>query len=242
LYLLLPSVLFTTPTLYFFLHITFLDGNNIWWGNIEYGYSGIYFSIIVSLMVFFGVYYTLHLLIVSFLCGKIMETEVSLRPFHEDGCNGLESLGLFILYLWGFAISLAAAIFVTLKFGYMGVEKQMYIWILSLMAVFCIPIIAIYPLYKSIVSAYTYRRNRLAKLEKRISTSIEKLDNNINKMTNKEFIEESDIYEKLMVLHKSIHEMNLWPFDVKVLISAIFVYILQALLIAKEVVSNINQL
>ncbi|WP_421900629.1 hypothetical protein [Maridesulfovibrio sp.] len=231
---------FSVLSLFFFvdLYKEFTTVN--WWGNHHYGVAGLLFSFIIQWMVFFGVYYVLHIAISSLMLGRIMEIDISLRPFHEDGCNGLEPLGVIVVYFWGFAICLAGAVFVALRFGYLGIEDQVFTWLIALLGVLCIPMIAVYPLYKSIQAVYKYRRYKLARLDSKISSVLDDLDSGLTGASDDELVKQTEVFEKLSSVHKVMYSINMWPFDVKVLVGAILVYFAQAFFILKQVAEKVT--
>ena len=231
--------LFSVLSYLFFLGLYEAKITENWWGNCAHGNSGLLFSYIILWMVFFGVYFVLHIAISSLMLGRIMEIDISLRPFHEDGCNGLEPLGVIVVYLWGFAICLAGAVFVALRFGYLGIENQIFTWLIALLGVLCIPMIAVYPLYKSIQAVYKYRRYKLARLDSKISSVLDDLDSGLTGASDDELVQRTEVFEKLSSVHKVMYSINMWPFDVKVLVGAILVYFAQAFFILKQVAENV---
>jgi len=235
-----PAV-FSAFAFLFFNDLYSGDATVRWWGNHHYGISGCLFSYIIYAMVLFGLFFVLHIAISSLMLGRIMEIDISLRPFHEDGCNGLEPLGIIVVYLWGFAICLAGAVFVALHFGYQGIENQIFTWLIALLGVLCVPMIAIYPLYKSIQAVYKYRRFKLARLDSKISAVLDDLDSGLTGSTDDELVKRTELFEKLSSVYKVLYSINMWPFDVKVLVGAILVYFAQAIFILNQIAMKIMQ-
>ncbi len=121
-----------------------------WWGNQNYGIAGLVFSIIVGGMVFSVLWGSVILVFGSLMLARLMRRPVRLRPFHQDGCNGLAPLGRQIFLLWWVAFFGGVAIYITLQFGYLKVEENPVIWLLAAFGSLAIPTIAIIPLYASL--------------------------------------------------------------------------------------------
>ena len=237
-YFYLLPMIFSAYAFSFFMDIYYSNETQLWWGNVRYGYGGLLFSLIIFSMVFAGTYYIQYVLLASTMLGKLMSNDIAPELFHEDGCNGLEPLGVLIVYLWGFAISLALAVYVTVHFGYLGLEARAFVWIIALFATFSIPFVAIYPLFMSLRSMYRYRRTKLKMAKTLLLRELSQIEKSVEEEGGVGSLTQLEGFEKLAILYESIHGINLWPFDVRVLLGAVIIYFLQALVIIIKIISD----
>jgi hypothetical protein len=136
--------------LWFFFALVDDPKYEYWWGSKSHGHAGFAFSIIAGLMVYYGVEGFILVSFGALAVSRIFQRGLTLKPFHPDGCNGLNPVGTLIFLLWAFSVAGSGAIFITLFFGYLGVENTDSVRTLALLGTLALPFIAIVPFFAAV--------------------------------------------------------------------------------------------
>lgn len=220
----------------FFIFIGFTRGENfiMWWGNVEYGWAGIYFALIIFVMLYHG----LFILYISYLfvifIRDLMKFHIKLRPFHPDNCNGYKPLGNIILILFGLSIVVAIAVFIVLFLGFLDLQKTVFIWFLIMGCLGLTPLLLLLPSY-FVVSKLKAEKNKLLQI-------IERRMNQITGELEKQLIDDEGVgyHDKIDDLLKvkdsfSIYnDITVWPYNIKLIQTIVLTYILQIALLLYE--------
>lgn len=220
----LLSLALAVLAFFFFIRFFLLAQYDHWWGNVEFGYSGIYMSISVSLMTYYGTQVMIHLIIGSLMYERILREGLQPRLFHADRCNGLLPLGNLIFLSWLLALLLAAAITITIFLGYLGIEKQIFVWVLAVLGLITIPSIAIVPLAASTLALHRIKRSKLSDLETMLQSMFEDLEQHIKHHRADDALAIVDKISKLRGAYDVVYKMNMWPFNTKALGLVISIY------------------
>jgi hypothetical protein len=220
-----------------FLHLHHSPQLAFWWGSEKYGSAGLVFSVAVGAMVFSVLWGSVILIFGSLMLARIMRLPVRLRPFHHDGCNGLAPLGRQIFLLWWVAAAGGLAIFITLQFGYLGVQKNPIIWLLAALGTLAIPAIAIIPLYASLQAVRKVQSASLRCLGRLLNDKINTADaavRNGKASTARNILSEMGHVQGIFDIYK---ETNVWPFNTRALTIIVGATLLQFALTFHEIYS-----
>jgi hypothetical protein len=221
----------------FFVYLHFSAQYAFWWGNRLHGAAGLAFAVMVGAMVFAVVWGSLLLVFGSLMLARVISLPIDLRPFHPDGCNGLAPLGKQIFLLWSNAMVGGLAIYVTLRFGYLGVEHTPVAWILAIIGTVVIPAIAVVPLFASLRAVkmvqQKYLRHLGAFLNERLQQADAAIQNAKLDEANK-FIGQLENAKKLFEIYKTA---NVWPFNTRALTLIVLINVVQIVLTAKQLLS-----
>jgi hypothetical protein len=166
-----------------------------------------------------------------------MSLPMDLRPFHPDGCNGLAPLGKQIFLLWSNALVGGLAIYVTLRFGYLGVERTPIVWILAIIGTMIIPAIAVVPLFASLRAVKKVQQKYLNHLGVFLNDRLQLADGAIQNGNLDEadkFIGQLENAKKLFEIYKTA---NVWPFNTRALTLIVLINAVQIVLTAKQLLS-----
>lgn len=205
-----------------------------WWGSHKHGIAGFVFAVMVGAMVFSLVWGSLLLVFGSLMLARIISMPIELRSFHADGCNGLEPLGRQIFLLWSNALIGGLAIYVTLRSGYLGVERTPIVWILAMIGTLTIPAIAIVPLLASLRAVKKVQQQYLQHLGIFLNRRLQQADAAIqsdNLGEAEKIIGQLDSVRKLFEIYKTA---NVWPFNSRALTVIVVINAVQIALTAKQ--------
>lgn len=225
--ILVGSIIVGIITGMIFFRFFYFDIYTQWWGNIKFGYVGLYFVIVEMVVLFFCVQAAFLLIISSKLYIKIIKGGFYPKIYHADQSNGLGSLGSLILVKWLIAICAVLCGFIVLYFGYMELEKTAITAIAIVIITFTVPIIAILPLLSSLKEIRKIKTTKLKKFGLLLNNNLESIekhidDNEMGKANNllSSFIETKELFS-------SINQMNVFPFNPKALASVLVAYSFQ---------------
>jgi len=220
----------------FYLFIGMYDapGQQGWWGNSRYGIAGLVFAVIIGAMVFSLLWGGYILTMGSIMLSRIVRLPMSLRPFHQDGCNGLAPLGKQILLLWWVALSGGAAIYVTLRLGYLGIERTPLIRLLAVVGSAMIPAIAILPLYASLKSIQEIQNSSLEHLGPLLNNLLLEANSAVREQNFEVAKGAISRINELKELFEIVKSANVWPFNPKALTIVATANVIQIALTAKE--------
>lgn len=224
------SLVLALFTFAIFYYLSVAASHVHWWGHSNYGYAGVAFALAAALMVYWGSRAVMLMGMGSVMLARIIRFPLKLRPFHPDGCNGLAPLGRQIINLWLFALVLAFAIYVTLSFGYLGVEKTVTVWVLALMGTLMIPALAVFPLLAALKSIHEARRGRLAHFESVLHNLLDEVEQASVERNYGQAIESVTRMKDIEAAHTIINTANVWPFNPRALMSILVVNAVQIVL------------
>ena len=224
-----------------FFHLSSLDKNQHWWGYKDYGNAGLSLSIVEGFMVYWGSNTMVVLGVGSLLLARLMSYPLKLRPFHSDGCNGLAPLGYQIVLLWLFALALAMAIYVTLKFGYLGIESTFVVWVIAALGTITIPTLAILPLMASLKSIQEARLDRLAGFEYLLEDLLDKTLDAVKSGHCEDALKSVGQMNGIQSAHEVINAANVWPFNPKALAGILLVNVIQVIFTAHELINLLTK-
>ncbi len=203
-----------------------------WWGNINYGWAGIFLAFLIGFMI----YHALYILYISYLfvrfIKEMMSINIKLRPFHPDACNGYLPLGNIIFILFGLSIVVAIAVFIVIYLGFLDLQKTVFIWVLILGCLTLTPILLLLPSY--------YVVSKLKSEKKKLLLIIERRMNQITEELEKQLIDEkniANIMDELLKIKESFsiyNEISIWPFNIRLVQTIVLSYILQIALLLIE--------
>jgi hypothetical protein len=205
-----------------------------WWGSGDYGFAGLVFAVIVGAMVYSVVWAAILLVYGSLMLARLVRLPIELQPFHRDGCNGFAPLGRQIIRLWLTALFGGAAIFVTLRFGYLGVERTPVVWVLATFGSLAIPAIAILPLVQSLRALRRAQYRNLERLGVWLNRNLSEVDSAVRKGEFAEANSLLDSLNKVKDLFELYKTTNIWPFNPKALALILTINFAQLLLTAKQ--------
>lgn len=230
------SFVLAVITVLIFYYIASDSDNSDWWGYSAYGKGGVVFAVIEGFMVYWGSRTIILMGMGSLMLAKFIDHPITLRPFHPDGCNGLAPLGRQIIFLWLFALSLAFAIYVTLSFGYLGIEKKLIVWILAALGTIMIPALAVWPLMASLRAIQSAQRLRLAHFEKILNSLLDNTEQLVQSNQCDQAMQTVEQMNGIQAAHTVINSANVWPFNPRALVGIMIVNIVQIILTLKELV------
>jgi hypothetical protein len=234
------SLLAASIVFLFFLHLTRAQAHLGWWGDQHYGYAGVVFALLEMLMVYWGSQTVIVLGIGSVMLSRLMRGPLALRPFHEDGCNGLSPLGTQIVLLWLFALVLALAIFVVVRLGYLGIEHTMVGWLLAASGTLTIPALAILPLLAALGAIQRARRIQLAGFDRILSGLLHEAQQAAGEGRVDDAAKAVEQMEAIRPARGVIDEANAWPFNPRALAGILTANVIQIVLTAHELVNAFN--
>jgi hypothetical protein len=235
----LLSVVLAAGTLLFFLHLREDPSLSRWWGSAAHGQAGLVFAGIEFVMVYCATQGLFLIIGASLMIAVSFGRGLQLRPFHPDGCNGLSSIGTVIFLLWTFALLLAAAIFVTMYLGYLGLEKTQLAWALAILATLAVPFAAIVPLAAAVRSTMRARESQLRELEPLLQDMFARAVAAAQRGEDQQWQAVSDRLGKLQELYGVLTAMNIWPFNPRALTLIMTAYGVQALITLHEFVGSV---
>lgn len=223
--------------LWFFLSLVDDSEYQYWWGSKNHGYAGVVFSIIAGLMVYYGVQGFILVSSGALAISRIFQRGLTLKPFHPDGCNGLNSIGTLIFLLWAFSVAGAGSIFITIFFGYLGVENTNSVRMLALLGTLALPFIAIVPFFAAVRAVQNAQQEILRAIGSALNDTFR---DNISQWISQNNEDVLSRGSKLQDTFKTIREVNIWPFNTRALFIVISVYGIQAVLIVKQLLDSIQ--
>lgn len=210
-----------------------------WWGNPRYGPAGIMLAFGVSVVIFYGMHALYMLAVAQYSIGRLVSNGVHLRPFHPDGCNGFGKLGNLLLLLLLMCVFCAAAAWIAIWHGYLGIQDFPGIWLAALGIVIFLPIIVIYPLVHVSTEVRKAQLLRLAPIEQVLNSQLRGIEDGLGerdavgaKLENMKGVQDSHL------LAKGIYETSVFPFNRKVASVLSVGYILQAAALAGEIIGK----
>lgn len=233
----LVSLTFAILVILVFLQLHLRTDLSYWWGSEYHGRAGIVFALIEGITVYFGSQAILQITWGSFMLARLFSRGLTLRPFHPDGCNGLEPLGRQIFILWVFAICLSTEIIVTLFLGYLGIEHTQVSWLLALFVTLCLPVIAIIPLLAAVRAIYRARASELRKLESGLMKMYKRARDAIASDSGNTTIAMLSSLNDLLGTFVVVRDANVWPFNPKALTLVVVIFGLQVVLTASQLLS-----
>jgi hypothetical protein len=219
------------------VHLSRLDSTTFWWGHHGYGIAGAVYAVMAAFVVFGMLWGTIIMVYGSLMLTRLMSLPIELRPFHRDNCNGLAPLGRQIMLLWSNALLGGLAIFVTLRLGYVGIERSPFVWALALCGTIAIPTIAVLPLYASLGAV---KKAQGAKLDRLIVSLDRCLSQSEAAMGHDDLARADATMEglgKLQGLFDIYRTVNVWPFNPRALTLIVCLNVLQVALTVKELYS-----
>lgn len=220
-----------------FFKLSSLETHRDWWGYIDYGCTGYILALIEGIMVYEGSKVITSLGFGSFMLSRFIRRHpLKLRPFHPDGCNGLTPFGHQVLFLWLVALALIFSIYVTLKFGYLDVEKTVVVWIIAVFGTLVIPALAIFPLIASLLSIQNARLDRMSGLENILESLLDQTLEYVKQGRSTEALATEEKMNKIKSMREVIHSANIWPFNSKMLVGVFLVNVIQVILTANEII------
>lgn len=220
-----------------FIEFVYDDKYYQWWGSINHGISGILFSLFVGLMVFLGSLAAFQLLYIARMITALMRRSFSFRPFHRDGCSGLQYFGQLVLFLWADAIFSLLCVYLVFRVGYLGIVSHPVIWVMGIIASIVVPFIAFVPIYFASRQLQRLKVQELGRLEIAISRRYNRL---MQSEENQETCISDSNNERLSEListHETVRHMNIWPFNRGALVPAIAIGTTQITLISLQFVN-----
>lgn len=230
------SLVLAVVTGLIFYYISKDNDYNHWWGYHSYGSTGTVFAIIEGLMVYWGSRTILLMGMGSLMLANFIGHPLLLRPFHPDGCNGLSPLGQQIIYLWLFALTLAFAIYVTLSFGYLDIEKTVIVWLLAVLGTISIPALAVWPLLAALRAIQAAQRLRLAHFEKILNTLLDSTEQLVQTNQCDQAIQTVEQMNGIQAAHTVINSANVWPFNPRALVGILIINVVQIILTVNELI------
>jgi hypothetical protein len=210
-----------------------------WWGNAKHGSAGLVFAVIIGGMVYSLVWTAILLVYGSLMLSRLVRLPIELQPFHRDGCNGFAPLGRQIILLWSNALFAGLAILVTLKFGYLGIERTPIVWVLAVFGSLAIPAMAIVPLLESLKALKRAQHRNLERLGIWLNRNLSDVDVAIQRGQYAEANSLLTALDKMKGLFELYKATNIWPFNPKALAFILSVNIVQVMLTAKQLSSLI---
>lgn len=233
----LVSFAFGMIALIVFISISQSPEFTTWWGNSIHGIAGYYFSVIVGLVIFAGTMALTNLVFISIFLVKVIPGGFNLNLFHPDGCNGLSPLGKVIFVYWLFAVFLGSEMFITVYFGYFGLERLFFVWILVVMGLVAIPIIALLPLLYSLRSLQEIRVNKLNKISPILNELLKEVEDHIEGRDYEQALKKSNLINEFKEIHSFVFQMNVFPFNPRALALVSVIYAVQVLFTVYQLVS-----
>jgi hypothetical protein len=233
------SALFAAIAACLFIYFHRWSAHTEWWGHSTYGIAGLVFAPMVGLMVFGFVWGAVLLMHGSLMLARVMSLPVELKPFHRDGCNGLGPLGRQIFLLWWNAFFGSAAIYVTLKYGYLGVEHTPVVWALAMIGTLTVPVIAVLPLLASLRSVKKAQNAAIDRLSTFLDDHLGAAGAAVKAGDLTEagrIVSEIGEARNLFEIYKTT---NVWPFNPKALTFIVAATAVQVLLTTHQVLSLI---
>jgi hypothetical protein len=231
------SGVFGLAILFLIVHLSRSADTASWWGNHAYGAAGTVFAAVAGLMVFGMLWGAIIMVYGSLMLKRLMTLPIELRPFHRDNCNGLAPLGRQIMMLWSNALLGGLAIYVTLRLGYVGIERSPFVWALALFGTLAILTIAIVPLYASLGAV---RQAQGAKLDQ-LGISLERcLEQSEAAIGHGDLAKAGATIEglgKVQGLFDIYRTVNVWPFNPRALTLIVCLNAIQVALTVKELYS-----
>lgn len=210
-----------------------------WWGNPQYGPAGLVLACAVTLAIFYGLHALYLLAVAQYSIARLVSNGIHLRPFHPDGCNGFTKLGnllLLLLLLCGFC---AAAAWVTIWHGYLGIEDFPGIWLAAAGIVVFVPIIVLQPLVHVIIEVRRAQLLRLSPIESLLNRLLKGAEDHLaDSAPNSAKLEDMKALRDFHLLAKDIYETSIFPFNRKVASVLSIGYLVQAVALAKEIVGR----
>jgi len=223
-----------------FILVALSDNNLEWWGNIKYGYSGIYLGLVCG----FITYYTFYAAVACifsiptyFLLFK--KLKLNIYPYWPDGSNGLRPLGNFIIQIALASMSLSIVLFSVLKFGYVGIENSTFFWSIIIMYILILPLFLLLPLIPIVKNTRKAKFKELKIISSEINKYYYKLkkilsDNGLDKNYSKSLSKISEL-EKHFELVNSI---SVWPFNIRLMQTWFISYLLQIVILILQYWGN----
>lgn len=205
-----------------------------WWGNARYGAAGFVFAGIIGGMVYSLVWTGILLVYGSLMLSHLVRLPIELQPFHRDGCNGFAPLGRQIMLLWAVALVGSLAILVTLKFGYLAIERTPIVWAFAIFGSLAIPTIAVVPLLASLVALKRAQHRNLERLGAWLNSNLGDVDKAIQRGEYAEANALLVALDKVKGLFELYKATNIWPFNPRALAFVLGLNIVQVLLTAKQ--------
>lgn len=200
---------------------------HFWWGHISNGYSGLYFAVAASQMVFWGTWSLFVIGAVSLIISHIGRCRFRYEPLRADGCNGLRPIGLLIMVMWAYALLTSLSIYLVFSRGYLDLEDNVAIWFISLTGSVCIPLVAILPLI-SVTRAIRRARERYLH-------EIEQLSQAFKQPQSRRDI---DQLNALLEVRQSVLQGNIFPFRNQAVVLFSFLNLAQILFSARELIKS----
>lgn len=219
-----------------FILMVYNKSFSFWWGSIVNGISGIYLSIIVSIIVYYMTFLGFIILITIWAFYKTMQYPVILRPFHPDKCNGFKTFGDLILIIYIFTFGVALLIADVYYFKYFGLEKSIIVNVGILIYFLCIPILLIAPALTISRNVRQEKLKYLYQLEDKLQDRFDKIQAKIqrNELDEDYSIILQDI-EKLRETSAISEKISVWPFRINEMRSIILTYMGQIVIVIYEI-------
>jgi len=201
-----------------------------WWGNIQWGVSGVVFSISIGVVVALGVRVGFYLVYTTVFLYKLLQVPMKFRLFHPDRCNGFSGLGRYVFVEWIVCFLIGTILYIVLKSGYLGVDRYFVTWVLVAGCLICVPFLAIIPLWASIYSMAKFRRKNLEIFEPSLIEAFTGLNNRDIK-NQEELIRHAQAFGSLVQAFTVLKDLNVWPFNPRALASVVVLYSIQVFMI-----------
>lgn len=206
-----------------------------WWGNVAHGPSGVVFSLAVGLMVFGLVMGIFVLIGIAGLLSTLARAPFKLRPFHPDGCSGMNPMGIQILWLWSCVFFGVAAVYVALRLGYLGLEGNPLVWCLAGGGAIAGPFVAIVPVVYTGRAVFVAKHEELAVwerlLDRRVDEFVTEMRERHRSLANQAVSE----FNELRGVYSAIQEVSVWPFSGRAFVSVLAVSLLQGVLVISQI-------
>ncbi|MDE2476448.1 MAG: hypothetical protein KGO48_15455 [Alphaproteobacteria bacterium] len=235
---LIVSALFAIPAAGTFIVIGEHSNAVNWWGYAGYGYAGIAMSLMIGIMAFWGTRSLFILGYASLMLSRLLRSPLVLRPYHPDRCSGLAPVGVMIVFFWIYSASVALAIFVTMHFGYLQIERTPVAWGITLVAAIFLPVLAIAPLLSARNALSSAKRGVLAELEQPIARIWQRAMSDLENTGGGDVSSELSVASQVNEFYDLVDSTNVWPFP-KQLTAAIFLAnLLQFIGLAQTIIAN----
>ena len=207
-----------------------------WWGHQSRGMAGVAFSGAVLCMVLASIQGIACLSGFAWHVSRQCRHATRFRLFHGDRCNGLAKLGATVSKLWVIACLIAAAVFLTLSVGYLGIETQPLTWLLAVLVSGSLPVMAIAPVWACARALNDHRSARLASLEPFIEITLGELAGCSPNQDDDHWTTLSARLDGLLNVRSAIAEANVFPFNPKAVSLLVLVYVFQVSGVLFEIV------
>lgn len=218
------------------------DTSYSWWANLDYIFCALYFIASSFIIIY---YMNLHVAkgfisvkLVNYATSRKKEIlHVELMNTHE--CGGLKTIGNVIIQTFLSNTMTLSAILIVYLSNYLPIKHPLYIFYFAIMASF-FPLFAAIPLYKihKIMKRQKKEKlSRLASLSDSLLNNVIQLDQ--EKIDGKKVTKLCETNEKILNMYNSLNKVATIPFNYKIGILNVLLYLLQIAVILFEIIKKI---